>query len=234
MSGEDPSSANVPSDEVASDRQDRASLVVRMADLRPRLIKSLRDHQPLIILASLMLVLAGFIRDFSEETAALAATSAVVFVIALVASLLEDLTKETNVAWLSLTFLGIAVGFVLLAFVAFTLVRSFTVGFLLFSVVLNGAVIFAFGVITLGQAAFYMNSFRSLRVSRRIQRAALLFTMIGVSGWAILIGVAPAIIAAGAGEIPVTTTVAWAAGFLLALTSIAAFNVIVERYVPNR
>ncbi len=221
-------------DDVAPGPEASVSLAGRMADLRPRLIKSLRDHQPLIVLASLMLILAGFIRGLSEEAAAYAATSAVVFVIALSASLIEDLTEDANIYLLSLTFFGVVVGFSLLIFVAWTLVRSMAVGFLLFSIVTQGATLVTMGAVTLSQVAFYVDSFRSLRIPKRVRRAALLLTIMGVLGLALIIGVTPLIFSFGTTEPPQMLGFIWMAGLVLAVISVLGNREIKDRYVPKR
>ncbi len=220
-------------DDVAPGPEASVSLARRMADLRPRLIGSLRDHQPLIVLASLMLILASFIRAISEEAAAFAATSAVVFVIALSASLMEDLTEDGNIYFLSLTFLGVAVGFALLIFVAYTLVKSLAVGFLLFTIVTQGAIIATLAALTFGQVVLYIDSFRSPRIPQRIRRTTLFLTIMGILGLAMVIGVTPVMFSFGTTEQPTAVQAVLLAGVTLAVISAVGNAEIKDRYMPK-
>src|SRR5438034_1918309 len=111
------------------------AIVDRLDKFRPVLLESLRDHQPLIVLASLSLVLAAFVRNFSEEAAGFAASGAMVFLVALVSSIIVEIRLRHDIFLLTTTYVGILVGFTLLLASAYLILRSLSAGIVAYLIV---------------------------------------------------------------------------------------------------
>lgn len=96
----------------------------RLANSRGRLLEMLREHQPLVILSSLSLVIAGFVQAVSAEAAGFAAAAAVAFLMGLVSSMGYEVDGRTNLYLASLAVFGIVAGILILLGVVWLMIQA--------------------------------------------------------------------------------------------------------------
>ena len=176
------------------------AIVDRLDRFRPVLLESLRDHQPLIILASLSLVLAAFVRSFSEEAAGFAASAALIFLVALVSSIIVELRLRRDIFLLTTTYVGILVGFTLLLAAAYLILRSLSAGIVAYLIVTFSGVSVISAAAFIAVVAFRLQVKKDDRKPKWLGPIATLLVMTSGIGIAIAIPALVLIVLSGPGN----------------------------------
>jgi hypothetical protein len=96
-----------------------------MESFHPQILDMLKNHQPLIVLSSLSMVLASFIIPHDQAAALYAIAGSLVFLLALIFSIIQCIIKGPNIILYGMIYSGIILGFVFLFLTAFQLIKIF-------------------------------------------------------------------------------------------------------------